>query len=489
MVCDYFVLTRRLLVYCLSSFVILFFLCGAACAASVYSWQVAAGDWSIASNWGGAAPTSSDGAFIGNGGTATITTTTPTCGTLTLGNSAGNGTVLMSAGGLAASGYEFVGNTGTGTFYQSGGTNGIPSIFTGLYLGNAAGSSGSYNLSGSGLLAVNFYEYVGFSGSGTITQTGGTASLANDSGNLYLGYNSGSNGVYNLSGSALSSNYFEYVGYSGKGVFAQTGGTNVVGSGRSSCYLYLGYNAGSSGTYNLSGQALLSRFYEDIGFSGTGTFTQSGGSNVVGSNADSIFDVGVNPGSVGSYNLDGQSLFSSRSCGLGGSGTGTFTQSGGTSSIFSLELGDSPASSGTYNLNGGVLIVGVLSKGSGSAAFNFNGGSFRPAGDGFSSALPMKLGTSVGGATFDTAGDSMTILGSLSGPGGLTKTGSGALVLDAVNSYGGNTLIAGGTLALVSPRIAREHTRHERQRIAELRSLDLGHAGRSDRDGLADACQ
>ena len=55
----------------------------------------------------------------------------------------------------------------------------------------------------------------------------------------------------------------------------QSGGTNSVAG-----YLYLGYNAGSSGTYNLSGSGLLSAGYSEyIGYSGSGSFTQSGGTN------------------------------------------------------------------------------------------------------------------------------------------------------------------------------------------------------------------
>ena len=42
--------------------------------------------------------------------------------------------------------------------------------------------------------------------------------------------------------------------------------------------LYLGYNAGSSGAYSLTGGSL----YADnqcVGFAGSGSFTQSGGTN------------------------------------------------------------------------------------------------------------------------------------------------------------------------------------------------------------------
>ena len=54
----------------------------------------------------------------------------------------------------------------------------------------------------------------------------------------------------------------EYVGMGGTGVFTQSGGTNTNlppnNSGYTG-YLYLGYNAGDSGTYNLGGTGAVSR--------------------------------------------------------------------------------------------------------------------------------------------------------------------------------------------------------------------------------------
>ena len=60
----------------------------------------------------------------------------------------------------------------------------------------------------------------------------------------------------------------------------------------------------------------------------------------------------------------------------------------------------------------------------------------------------MTLTGSVGGATVDTAGYRVTLSGSLSGPGGLTKTDSGTLILTASNTYSGGTTVAGGTLSM-----------------------------------------
>ena len=90
---------------------------------------------------------------------------------------------------------------------------------------------------------------------------------------LNLGYLTGSNGTYNLSGTGtLSTTGNENVGYSGSGTFNQTGGTNTA-----SAAFTWGFSA--PGTYNLSGTGALSVNNETIGYSSTGTFNQTGGTN------------------------------------------------------------------------------------------------------------------------------------------------------------------------------------------------------------------
>ena len=90
-------------------------------------------------------------------------------------------------------------------------------------------------------------------------------------------------------------------------------------------------------------------------------------------------------------------------------------------------------------------------------AFNFNGGVLF-ASSPFSTGMPITLGTSGGGATFDTAGYAVTLSGSLSGPGGLTKVDSGTLTLATANTYSGKTLVGGGTLALADPAALQRST-------------------------------
>ena len=91
----------------------------------------------------------------------------------------------------------------------------------------------------------------------------------------------------------------EAIGVSGSGSFTQSGGTNTTTGGLGG--LILGVLSGS-GTYNLSGGSLLAGgFGESIGGYGSGTFTQSGGTNTV----TTLLKLGSDPGGSGTYSLTG----------------------------------------------------------------------------------------------------------------------------------------------------------------------------------------
>ena len=165
--------------------------------------------------------------------------------------------------------------------------------------------------------AIN--EYLGYSGSGTFTQTGGTNSEA---AGIYLGYNSGSSGDYSLSGSGQLAAGAEYVGYSGTGAFSQSGGTNAInslyGAGGN---LYLAYNSGSNATYSLSGTGQLSVPTEYIGYASgaTATFQQSGGTNTT-----SLVSIGAGDRyqlSGGTLEINGGGLVNQGTFDGGGSGS------------------------------------------------------------------------------------------------------------------------------------------------------------------------
>jgi len=129
-----------------------------------------------------------DGTFRQQGGSQTLNSIT---GTLTLGAQAGgSGTYFLDqAGNNVTAVNEVIGDAGTGVFTQGNGSDN--KIFGTLTLGKSIGGSGTYNLSGGSLFATNLL--VGNFGTCTFTQTGGTATIPS----LTISANFGS-GAYDL---------------------------------------------------------------------------------------------------------------------------------------------------------------------------------------------------------------------------------------------------------------------------------------------------
>ena len=396
-----------------------------------------------------------DNEYIGQNSTGTLIQggfTNTVNNNLELGQNAGaSGSYTLSDSGsgslLSVAGNEYIGYSGTGTFTQSGGTNTVTGI---LILGANAGSSGTYSLSG-GSLTVGDYEAVGYCGTGSFTQSGGTHTVTA----LYLGTDAGASGSYTLSdsgsGSLLSVAGNEYVGYSGTGTFTQTGGSNTVGNN-----LCVG-TQGGTGSYSLSGGS-LSTIDSYIGYSGTGAFTQTGGTHTVTNN----LSLGDQAGSSGTYNLSGGSLNTFYST-IGSSGTGTFNQSGGSHDIGvnlngSLSLGLNPGSSGTYNLSGGELGTIMSSIGtSGTGTFNQSGGDHGV----FTNLVLGQDAVSIG--SYNLSGGNLLELNDAiigyAGSGAFTQAGGDHTVFvdlilgnssGASGTYnlGGGSLSIGGTIAL-----------------------------------------
>jgi YVTN family beta-propeller protein/autotransporter-associated beta strand protein len=76
----------------------------------------------------------------------------------------------------------------------------------------------------------------------------------------------------------------------------------------------------------------------------------------------------------------------------------------------------------------------------------FTGGTLQIAGSNLSSALPISL--QAAGGKIDTNGNNATLSGNISGPGGLTKIGSGTLTLSGNSNYAGATTVNAGTLSV-----------------------------------------
>jgi len=260
--------------------------------------------------------------------------------------SASSGTYILN-GGLLQTGEtrsEHIGYSGSGTLIQTGGRNGSDAF----YLGNDAGASGTYLLSASGTVGGG-WMYVGYDGTGVFNQSGGT----NTEGIVELGWDAGSYGTYTLSDGLLQTLLRTDAG---TGIITQTGGTQTGG-------ILLGAGLGGTGVYNLSGGSVVGHI--QVGDEGGGTFNQSGGTAVTG---------GVSIGGGGSctYNLSAGSLTSTYDEIVGGNVSGgTFNQTGGTNAVTgSLSL----QSKGTYNLSTSPLSMNSLDINGNGAIFNQTSG-------------------------------------------------------------------------------------------------------------------
>jgi hypothetical protein len=143
-----------------------------------------------------------------------------------------------------------LGDIGTGVFNQDGGTHNF-NAGANLYIGYGAGGTGGTYTLNAGTLSIpsgTGGEHVGYRVSGTFVQNGGNNDVWGTG--LHVGTLAGSTGVYTLNAGSCGGNGGEIIGESGTGTFTQTGGDNGAGAGSN---IYIGYNANSVGTYNLSG--------------------------------------------------------------------------------------------------------------------------------------------------------------------------------------------------------------------------------------------
>lgn len=160
------------------------------------------------------------------------------------------------------------------------------------------------------------------------------------------------------------------VGMAGKGRVEQTEGTMITPT------LLLGAQAGSSGAYVIDGaDTTLRSEMEDLGFSGSGSFTQDNGTNDVLRR----LTLGSSAGGYGSYTLN-QGVLSTNEEWVGMDGTGVFIQNGGTHRVEAktpivngtegtLTISGDPDGSGSHGSY-------TLARGALSANFIFNNGTF-----------------------------------------------------------------------------------------------------------------
>ncbi len=434
------------------------------------------GLWSDGGNWvNPGMPLNGDSASLLSNTDKTIQLdvnySAPGLSTLDLDGSSFATVTLSQPGGttMRASNQEHVGYLGRGRYLQTGGDNLTPSLTLGLN----GGSYGAYDLSGGTISASEFW--VGYAGTGVMTQTGGavTAALA-----LRLGSTSSGNGTYSITNGSVSAGWVE-VGQVGVGYFQHQGGNVSLGN------LF----NGSHGIYNLtSGSLAISgalindgSFAQSAGtFSGNvtnnsnislsgGTFTVAAGGMVnygLFSFYGGTLQLNGPSSNQGYMQLNGNATISGSSAfinyGTIAQGSGTATLSGAAvTNVGNIQLtlagalnlnGANFTNNGTINLNGAriggsatlVNRYGATITGNGliSAPFDNQGG-----------RLLLTNGTTFISQAFATRGIIQLTedTASLSG-GAISNTGQilghGSISNDLTNSGGGSIEASGGALIL-----------------------------------------
>ncbi len=286
------------------------------------------------------------------------------------------------------------------TLNAEGGTFDVANA-TALTMSGAIGGAGALTKINTGTLVLtgtNTY-------SGATNVTAGTLQLGNGTTNGSISGNIANNAV-------LAFNPANGTTMSLAGVISGTGAVNQIGTGTT---ILTGANTYTGGTSIQAGTLQL----------GDGITSGSISGNVTNNAV-----LGFKPATGTTVTFGGVI-----------SGTGAVHQTGTGTTILT---GANTYSGGTA-VNGGTLQVSNdANLGAAAGALSFNGGTLVPI-ESFSTARATTL--NAGGGTFDVAGATMlTLSGAIGGPGTLSTTNTGTLVLSGTNTYTGATNITSGTL-------------------------------------------
>ncbi len=372
------------------------------------------------------------GLRLGEGGTASVTLNNGTINT--------NGYVAQGLGGGGAAGITTYINVNGGVWNANGEFTVNESKSVDNFLNQ---TGGTMNLSGSAI-------YIGRSGigKGVYTITGGTLnSLKGDYFRIASYHNANTRGEFNVAGGQVN------IGGNGAGedpnsslviaegngtgaavgVVNQTGGTVTIVP-TSPHGVWFGTNAGAQATYNLNGGTLTTPKIDISGSTAAKALHFGGGTLRANANmivpAAANFTTAINAGGAtidtNGYTITWDSPLIAGTTGAVTGITGLAGGSGYTSppTVTISGGGGSGATALATVVNGSVHDVVITNPGSG-----------------YTSAPGVTISGGGGGG----AGASALVT---AGPGGLTKTGDGTLVLQANNTYAGATVISGGTLKL-----------------------------------------
>lgn len=352
-------------------------------------------------------------------------------------NTNGNNVTLAQSIGQGGTGSLVKAGAGKLTFSSSNNYSGSTSVSAGTLAAN--NSSGSATGSG----PVNVSSGATLTGSGTIAgavtaSTGAIVAPGNAGiGTLTMG---------SLNLAANSINDFEFTSVSSYDKIVTTGsnGLTVNGGG-----LHL-YSAGGTSPYSTPGT------YNLVQFSGVIQGTGPSSLSVLNPQAGYAYTFGTN-GSFLTLLIELDAILSQwTSTGAGSWGSASNWGNGVPTTNYTAQLTTSLAAPATITLDGNRTINGLvlqsanaytiaqgtsgtltIDKGAKSAAVNVLLGQH-------TISAPVALVSNIAVST--DAGTGLTLSGSVSGPGGITKTGAGFLDLTGNNSFTGAINVVGGVL-------------------------------------------
>jgi len=388
-------------------------------------------EWNTAADWDIGVPAEGTNALIGGG--TNVSYNTPMVAT-SFGILTNNGVLNVNAAGFNCFGIVMPDPSGGDRLFLNSGANvtvnGSVLMSTNSYAAMTAGSSLTIN----GALDISYNTSSKAAGLSSFTNSGGilmveSTAINNNSGteNALLVVSGGINNLGTTVISRSSSSSFQALGAEGLAIYngiVTITNLNVGNNGTGVSYLSA-YIAG--GTVTNQGNVFVNQ-----GTAGRASrLIQSGGLFVVPD--PSV----VNPNSTVAS-------------------TSIYSVTGGTNIVGGFSLGNvTNAAAATVNItNNAVIYVGSQGIASnGAVTINVslgNGGLFGATAPWIGNAN-MKLPSGI--FTFQAAdmngnANSITLSNSLSGAGGLNKTGGGTVTLDAANTYAGNTTINVGTLAV-----------------------------------------
>jgi len=415
----------------------------------------ATGSWETSSNWNNKSPGTITDTTVATGGTAQVNGISAVAKNVSVGAGGLSGTVLIAnSGSLALSGNMTIGDSGTGTVVvESGGSllagsgSGTITIANGvgktgkLQIGNAsaAGTVSAAAIMGGGGNALVLFNHnsassvfaPSMSGNLATSQIGsGTTILTGN--NIYQGGTTIANGTLQIGNGGITGSITGNITNNSHLVFNRSDnlifGGMISGSGDvtklgAGILTFMNINSYAGATFVGAGTLAI-----EGSVSGAGGLVTVGSGATLGGSGSLNRDVSVSAGGTlsSSLKVSGQVTLANQAA-ISTVNSGTTTAAGGQ------QLNVTSATGGTVDATAGTAQIGTLD------------GSTLNVGNWGATVNNLTSGNvqTNGGALVAQQGN---FNGTISGSGGLSKTGTGTLTLSSANFYSGDTIVSAGTL-------------------------------------------